>query len=30
MPEIKQPQREVQFKEKLLWTVVVLIIYLIM
>ncbi|MCK4383917.1 MAG: preprotein translocase subunit SecY, partial [Candidatus Lokiarchaeota archaeon] len=30
MPEIKQPQREVQFKEKLLWTVVVLLIYLIM
>jgi protein transport protein SEC61 subunit alpha len=30
MPEIKQPQREVSFKEKLLWTVVVLIIYLIM
>ncbi|NVM17906.1 MAG: preprotein translocase subunit SecY [Candidatus Lokiarchaeota archaeon] len=30
MPEIKQPQREVQFKEKLLWTIVVLIIYLIM
>ena len=30
MPEIKQPQREVQFKEKLLWTIVVLLIYLIM
>ncbi|MFX0010900.1 MAG: preprotein translocase subunit SecY [Candidatus Hermodarchaeota archaeon] len=30
MPEIKQPQREVQFKEKILWTIVVLIIYLIM
>jgi len=30
MPEIKQPQREVQFKEKFIWTVVVLIIYLIL
>jgi len=30
MPEIKQPQREVQFKEKLIWTIVVLIVYLIM
>jgi len=30
MPEIKAPQREVSFKEKLLWTVVALIIYLIM
>ncbi len=30
MPEIRQPQREVSFKEKLLWTAVVLIIYLIM
>jgi protein transport protein SEC61 subunit alpha len=30
MPEIKQPQREVQFREKFIWTVVVLIIYLIM
>lgn len=30
MPELKQPQREVSFKEKLLWTVVVLIIYLIL
>ena len=30
MPEIKQPQREVSFKEKFIWTVVVLIIYLIM
>ncbi|MFW9952414.1 MAG: preprotein translocase subunit SecY [Candidatus Thorarchaeota archaeon] len=30
MPELKQPQREVSFKEKLLWTVVVLIIYLVM
>ncbi|MFX1236254.1 MAG: preprotein translocase subunit SecY [Promethearchaeota archaeon] len=30
MPEIKQPQREVRFKEKFIWTAVVLIIYLIM
>jgi protein transport protein SEC61 subunit alpha len=30
MPELKQPQREVSFKEKLLWTVVALIIYLVM
>jgi len=30
MPEIKAPQREVSFKEKLLWTVVALVIYLIM
>ncbi|MBY9009359.1 MAG: preprotein translocase subunit SecY [Candidatus Lokiarchaeota archaeon] len=30
MPEIKAPQREVRFKEKLLWTVVALVIYLIM
>ncbi|MFW9987076.1 MAG: preprotein translocase subunit SecY [Candidatus Odinarchaeota archaeon] len=30
MPEIKQPQREVSFKEKFIWTAVVLIIYLIM
>jgi protein transport protein SEC61 subunit alpha len=30
MPEIKQPQREVSFKEKLIWTVIVLLIYLIM
>jgi protein transport protein SEC61 subunit alpha len=30
MPEIKQPQREVTFKEKLIWTVIVLIIYLLM
>ena len=30
MPEIRQPQREVQFKEKAIWTVVVLIIYLIL
>jgi protein transport protein SEC61 subunit alpha len=30
MPEIKQPQREVSFREKFIWTVVVLIIYLIM
>ncbi len=30
MPEIKQPQREVSFKEKFVWTAVALIIYLIM
>ena len=30
MPEIKSPQREVSFKEKLLWTVLALVIYLIM
>jgi protein transport protein SEC61 subunit alpha len=30
MPEIKQPQREVSFKEKFVWTAVVLVIYLIM
>ena len=30
MPEIKRPQREVSFKEKFIWTAVVLIIYMIM
>ena len=30
MPEIKQPQREVSFKEKLMWTGLALLIYLIM
>ena len=30
MPEIRNPQREVSFKEKFIWTAVVLIIYLIM
>ncbi|MFO8020367.1 MAG: preprotein translocase subunit SecY [Promethearchaeia archaeon] len=30
MPEVKQPQREVAFKEKFIWTAVVLVIYLIM
>ena len=30
MPEIKNPQREVSFKEKFIWTAVVLIIYVIM
>lgn len=30
MPEIRNPQREVSFKEKFVWTAVVLIIYLIM
>ena len=30
MPEIRNPQREVAFKEKFVWTAVVLVIYLIM
>ncbi|MFW9947750.1 MAG: preprotein translocase subunit SecY [Candidatus Odinarchaeota archaeon] len=30
MPELKQPQREVSFKEKIIWTAVVLVIYLIL
>jgi len=30
MPEIKQPDREISFKEKMLYTAIVLIIYLIM
>jgi len=30
MPEVKQPQREVSFKEKFVWTALALIIYLIM
>jgi protein transport protein SEC61 subunit alpha len=30
MPEIRQPQREVSFKEKFIWTAVVLVVYLIM
>ncbi|MHA1819623.1 MAG: preprotein translocase subunit SecY [Promethearchaeota archaeon] len=30
MPEMKQPDREVSFKEKLLWTAVALILYLVM
>jgi protein transport protein SEC61 subunit alpha len=30
MPEIKQPDREVSFKEKLMYTAIVLIIYLVM
>ena len=30
MPEIKQPQREVSFKEKFIWTALVLLIYVIM
>ncbi len=30
MPEVKNPQREVSFKEKFVWTAVVLVIYLIM
>jgi len=29
-PEVKAPQREVSFKEKFIWTAVVLVIYLIM
>jgi len=30
MPEIKQPDREVSFKEKLLYTAIVLIVYIVM
>ncbi len=30
MPEIKRPQREVSFKEKFVWTALILVIYLIM
>ncbi|TFG13776.1 MAG: preprotein translocase subunit SecY [Promethearchaeota archaeon] len=30
MPEIKNPQREVSFKEKFVWTAIVLVIYLVM
>ncbi len=30
MPEIKRPQREVSFKEKFIWTALVLLIYVIM
>ncbi|MFW9930635.1 MAG: preprotein translocase subunit SecY [Candidatus Thorarchaeota archaeon] len=30
MPELKQPQREVTFKEKFIWTAVVLIVYLVL
>nr|MDO8110677.1 preprotein translocase subunit SecY [Candidatus Sigynarchaeota archaeon] len=30
MPEVKQPDREISFKEKLFWTAIVLIIYLFM
>ena len=30
MPEIKTPEREVSFKEKIIWTVVALIIYIVM
>ncbi|MFX1567939.1 MAG: preprotein translocase subunit SecY [Promethearchaeota archaeon] len=30
MPEIKQPQREVSFKEKFIWTAIVLIIYIVL
>lgn len=30
MPEVKQPQREVSFKQKFLWTIVALVIYLVM
>ncbi|MFX1455796.1 MAG: preprotein translocase subunit SecY [Promethearchaeota archaeon] len=30
MPEIRNPQREVSFREKFIWTAVVLIVYLIM
>ncbi|MBD3226697.1 MAG: preprotein translocase subunit SecY [Candidatus Lokiarchaeota archaeon] len=30
MPEIKQPNRDVSFKEKAIWTIVALLIYLVM
>jgi protein transport protein SEC61 subunit alpha len=30
LPEIKQPQREVSFKEKFIWTAVVLVIYIVL
>jgi preprotein translocase SecY subunit len=30
MPEVKQPDREVSFKEKFFWTAIVLVIYLVM
>ncbi len=30
MPEVKQPQREVSFKEKMIWTALVLVIYIVM
>ncbi|MHA1341784.1 MAG: preprotein translocase subunit SecY [Promethearchaeota archaeon] len=30
MPEMKSPDREVSFKEKLIWTIVALVIYLVM
>ncbi len=30
MPEIRNPQREVSFKEKFVWTAIVLVVYLIM
>jgi protein transport protein SEC61 subunit alpha len=30
MPEIRNPQREVSFKEKFVWTAIVLVIYLVM
>jgi protein transport protein SEC61 subunit alpha len=30
MPEIKNPQREVSFKEKFVWTAIVLVIYIVM
>jgi protein transport protein SEC61 subunit alpha len=30
MPEVKQPEREVSFREKVVWTVVILIVFLIM
>ena len=30
LPEVKQPQREVSFREKFIWTALVLIIYLIL
>ncbi len=30
MPEVKAPDREVSFKEKAVWTIVVLLIFLVM
>jgi protein transport protein SEC61 subunit alpha len=30
MPEVKNPQREVSFKEKFVWTAIILVIYLVM
>jgi protein transport protein SEC61 subunit alpha len=30
MPEVRQPQREVSFKQKFIWTIVALVIYIVM